>query len=492
MWPPTHHTHAGIALHLCPGLIESKAWRNGLLGLIVISVILLASGCTKEGASAQAAGKPNILFVMTDDMPEYLWDDMPNLRTHVANKGVRFRNAYVTQSLCCPSRATMLTGKYPHNHGITDNGGTSGGQAGFRASGQDRDTVATRVSAAGYKTALIGKYMNGYDGYVPPGWSYWYAKTGKHTANENGRTVDRSGPFPVTIASKAQAFLESSTDQANDPPFMLFYWTSQPHLPMNVPSGYRNLFTNEKVPRTPAFNEANVSDKPAYIRERPPLTADKVAAADEGYRDQMRTLTHLDDTLANMLDLLVDRGELANTYVVFTTDNGTLMGQHRWLGERGAKQVPYEEAAGVPLIVRGPDVPEGIVRNQLVANNDIAPTFAVWAGVEPPSGTDGRSIASVACANPPTSWRSAVLNEQHKLVDPSPARDYNAVMTKRYTYVEYATGEKELYDRAVDPYELQSKHDRPAYANTMAALSLRLHTLEGCKTDACRTAENGP
>jgi N-acetylglucosamine-6-sulfatase len=232
--------------------------------------------------------------------------------------------------------------------------------------------------------------------------------------------------------------------------------------------------------------------KPAYIRQRPRLTADQVAAADDGHRDQMRTLTHLDDTLANMFRLLANRGELANTYVVFTTDNGTLMGHHRWLRKHGSKQVPYKEAAGVPLIVRGPHAAGGIVRTNIVANNDIAPTFAQWAGVNPPSGADGRSIASVVSANPPASWRTALLNEQHMLKNESPAPNYDAVMTKRYTYVEYATGEKELYDRAVDPHELESKHNDPAYANTMAALSLRLQDLKDCKTDSCRTAENGP
>src|SRR5215203_3956903 len=175
-----------------------------------------------SGARAlTASARPNIIFVMTDDMPERLWSTMPTLRNRVGAQGARFTNAYVTQSLCCPSRATVLTGKYPHNHGITGNSAPNGGEAEFRSSGQDQDTVATRVRAEGYRTALVGKYMNAYTGeYVPPGWSYWYAKVGSSSVNDNGRILDSSGSFPVTIASKAQGFLNRATDQAGDPPFM--------------------------------------------------------------------------------------------------------------------------------------------------------------------------------------------------------------------------------------------------------------------------------
>src|SRR5215203_2040439 len=161
---------------------------------------------------AAAAERPNIVFVMADDMPGRLWSTMPALRDRVGAQGVRFRNAYVTQSLCCPSRATVLTGKYPHNHGITGNESPNGGEPEFRSTGQDLDTVATRVRAAGYRTALIGKYMNGYTGeYVPPGWSYWYAQSGgpsTRTANENGRIVDYSGSFPDDHSEQGPGLLE--------------------------------------------------------------------------------------------------------------------------------------------------------------------------------------------------------------------------------------------------------------------------------------------
>ena len=306
---------------------------------------------------------------------------MPTLKSRVSAEGARFTDAYVTQSLCCPSRATVLTGEYPHNHGITGNLAPNGGEAEFRSTGQDQDTIATRMQAGGYRTALVGKYMNGYKGeYVPPGWSYWYTKSGKNGINDNGRmTANRSGSFPVTIANRARAFLDGATDEADDPPFMLFYWTTQPHLPAKAPPGYRNGFQSAELPRPPSFDEADVSDKPAYIKNLPGLTREKVDRLETKHLIQLRTMSHVDDTLKGMLDLLEDRGELANTYVVFATDNGVHMGQHRYVIPRGSKSTPYEEAASTPLMIRGPGVPHGVVRTQLVANNDLAPTFAAWA-----------------------------------------------------------------------------------------------------------------
>jgi N-acetylglucosamine-6-sulfatase len=199
----------------------------------------------------------------------------------------------------------------------------------------------------------------------------------------------------------------------------------------------------------------------------------------------------VNDTVGAMLDLLGERGELDHTYVIFTTDNSTHMGEHRWFGQTGAKKTAYEEAANVLMYVRGPGIPAGSTSDELVLNNDLAPTFVNIAGGTPPVFADGRTLLPV-WTNTASDWRTAIMNER-PLDDSGSVQPYHAIMTERYTYVEYdTTGEKELYDRALDPYELESKHDDPAYADTMAALSLRLHALEGCKTDACRAAENGP
>lgn len=206
----------------------------------------------------------------------------------------------------------------------------------------------------------------------------------------------------------------------------------------------------------------------------------------------MRSVRQVDETVGAMLDLLRKRGELDHTYVVFTTDNSTHMGEHRWFGNHGAKDTAYEEAANVPMYVRGPGILPGSKSNKLVLNNDLAPTFVNIAGGSPPVLVDGRSLLPV-WTDTASTWRTAVMNER-PLDDSKPIPPYHAIITQQYTYVEYdnATGEKERYDRASDPYELESKHADSTYANTMAALPLRLHALEGCKADVCGTAENSP
>jgi N-acetylglucosamine-6-sulfatase len=198
---------------------------------------------------------------------------------------------------------------------------------------------------------------------------------------------------------------------------MLFYWTTQPHLPANVPPGYQNLFQEAKLPRPSSFNEPDVTDKPAYIKNLSRLTSTQIDQLEADHKTQRRNLTHVDDTLNDMLDLLGSRDELANTYVVFATDNGVHMGEHRYVVPRGSKSTPYQEAASTPLVVRGPDVPKGLLRTQLVANNDYASTFAKWAGVSPPEDADSRSFGPLLSATPPSSWRTALLNER-QLIEP--------------------------------------------------------------------------
>jgi N-acetylglucosamine-6-sulfatase len=242
-------------------------------------------------------------------------------------------------------------------------------------------------------------------------------------------------------------------------------------------------------PSKPSFDEADVSDKPQWIRDLPRITEADRTMLTNLKRNQLRSLRAVDDALNAILDMLQSRGELANTYVIFTTDNSDHMGEHRfWDALEGAKRTPYEEAANIPFVVRGPDVPAGVSRNHLVLNNDLAPTFAQIAEVTTPSFVDGRSLLPVWTASPPATWRTHILNERPSGSPIVPA--YWAVMTKKYTYVEYASGEKELYDRATDPYQLQSIHNT-ASSTTLTNLHNRLQSLKGCARDSCRKAEGG-
>jgi N-acetylglucosamine-6-sulfatase len=449
-------------------------------------------------AKSQTASRPNILFVMTDDQPKDTMIAMPEVSTRVRDMGMSLQNAYVSESLCCPSRASILRGQYPHNTGVERDGPPNGGVQTFRGNGKESSTIATLLEQSGYATGLVGKYMNGYDAsYTPPGWSYWYAKADASTpgdpARENDTVIDyagKPGNWGDRLDEKAMGFLDRSTDQASDGPFALFFWSGQPHLQAgDYADRYANMYTRVALPSKPSFDEADVSDKPQWVQDLPRISAGDRDQLTQWRRNQLRSVRQVDDTVGKMLDLLDQRGELDNTYVVFTTDNGTHMGEHRWFGYHGAKNTAYEEAANVPMYVRGPGVGVGSTSGKLVLNNDLAPTFARIAGLALPSYVDGRSLLPVWGRNG-AAWRTAILNERSvEVANPIPA--YRAAITRRYTYVEYDTSdsEKEFYNRKNDPYELVNAYDPAAPPFVLAS---RLQGLEGCARDACRVAEDVP
>ena len=457
-----------------------------------VVVLVTVSGSIDSVAAAE---RPNILFVMTDDQPQGMMMAMPEVRGRVQGMGMKLSNAYVSESLCCPSRASILRGQYPHNTGVVTNGGLPT----FRASGKEGNTVAHWLGRQGYSRALVGKYMNGYDAsYTPPGWSYWYAKADASTpgqkVRDNGRVIDfagKKGNWGDRFKASAMGNLDRRTNQASDGPFALFFWTGQPHLQAcDYAERYAGMYSEATLNPKPSFDEADASDKPSWIHNIGRIGDHERDQLKQWRLNQLRSLRQVDDTVGSMLDLLKRRGELDNTYIVFTTDNGTHMGEHRWFGEHGAKNTAYEEAANVPMFVRGPGIRAGSTSGKLVLNNDLAPTFVQMAGGTPPPFVDGRSVLPVMKERA-TTWRTAIMNER-PAKDGNPIPAYHAAITPRYTYVEYGTGEKELYDRNNDPYQLHSRHGDAAYADTMGALSNRLSALKGCAAVGCRAAEDGP
>jgi arylsulfatase A-like enzyme len=233
---------------------------------------------------------------------------------------------------------------------------------------------------------------------------------------------------------KALAFLEEATEEARDRPFALFVWTNVPHLPPPYAARHADLYEDEVLNTPPSFDEADVLDKPQWIRDLPRLSDEDRLMLSEWHRNQLRSLRAVDEMVGAILDLLQQRDVLGNTYVVFTTDNGTHMGEHRWWEERGAKDTAYEEAAGVPLAVRGPGVPAGQVRSQLVLNNDFAPTFADMTGAAVPEEVDGRSLLPLIDSASSEGWRTALLNERPQAGGGIPVPAYHVVITNRYTY----------------------------------------------------------
>lgn len=453
-----------------------------------------ASVRSGEASREQSADdRPNIVFVMTDDMEEKMMARMPMVRSRMINEGATFDNAFVTQSLCCPSRATALRGQYSHNHHITTNDVPDGGAVRFRRRELDESTFATWLQDSGYHTGLVGKYLNNTEKhYIPPGWDEWDGMVGMasdHLVNEDGHLHRYSQEILMTdvYTEKSLDFLRRATDEASDPPFMLWAGTFAPHLPADYAERDADLYTDTPLPKSPSFNEADVSDKPQWVRNTPQLGSGRIANLERQHRDRLRSLRDVDEMVGDILKLLEDRGELENTFVVFTTDNGLQTGQHRLT----KKATPYEEAAGVPLVVRGPGVPAGAVRDQLVINNDFAPTFADWADTGVPGFVDGRSFAPLLQQNPPTDsdWRTAILNEQ-ELRQRFHIPDYGAVRTKTHTYVRWKTGERELYDLQKDPYELENINDK-ADPITLARLKTRLKMLSVCRGSTC-VATEGP
>jgi arylsulfatase A-like enzyme len=447
-----------------------------------------------QGAVAQTAERPNFVVVMTDDLDERSMEQLVGIRSIMNANGVNFENAFVNYALCCPSRASFFRGQYPHNHGITSDDAKLGAPR-FRQLGRDQSTIATWLKSAGYRTKYLGKYLNGYSGsYVPPGWDEWSAFVNCACDNvvyEGGRNVQLAGNSTDVFAEKASDFIRRSSANP-EVPFFVMVGTRAPHRPPEVASRYSNSFSNAQLPQrpsSPSFDEEDVSDKPQWVQSHPPLTQAKIDREQTLYRQRLRSMLPVEDLLRKVIATLEQSGELDNTYIFFTSDNGFHQGQHRLVG--GDKKTPYEEDIGVPLMVRGPGVPAGEVREELVLNNDFAPTIAELAGasIPDPKEVDGSSFAPLLSGSPPSSWRTAFLEEGWRPQSP-PVPTNKAVRTQDHILIEYNTGEKELYDLNADPYQLQSK-PRTGNEQLYSTLQTRLNALKACSGAACRSAEWG-
>ena len=466
------------------------------LGTAMVSVVLVllsANGLLSEnrGAEAQTTSRPNIVFVMTDDLDERSMEQLGGIQQVMGSNGTTFKNAYVTYSLCCPSRATFLRGQYPHNHGILGNVPPLGGEAKFRNLSLDRSTVATWLNDAGYQTKYIGKYMNGYrDLYKPPGWDEWFVLQGDESnnqVNDDGRSITLTGHSTDVFANEATDFIRRSS--ANQAPFFVMVGTKAPHRPPEVAARYQNSFVDTPLPRPPNFDEPDVSDKARWLQAYPRLSQAEIDYAQTLYRERLRSMLSVEDLLKQTITTLQETGELGNTYIFFTSDNGFHLGEHRL--PRG-KRTSYEEDIGVPLMVRGPGVPAGITRQQLVINNDFAPTIANLAGVAPPGFVDGSSFVPLLSASPPSFWRMAFLEEGtlETIDTDTPTPTHKGVHTREHMFVEYAeTAEEELYDLNADPYQLQSISRTANSEQLYSTLENRLNALRACSGEACRSAE---
>jgi N-acetylglucosamine-6-sulfatase len=430
--------------------------------------------------------QPNIVLILTDDQ-RYDELSMPNVRSALMQKGVTFSNGFVVNPLCCPSRATILTGKYSHGTDIYSNIPPHGGFATFTNNGEDSSTIATWLDDAGYYTGFFGKYLNGYSvkkiGYVPPGWNQWGALA--LTGSEGGEHVGGYYNYAMSVNGTEQDYGSAPSDYSTtvlgndavsfvqnaptDRPFFLYFAPRAPHGPATPPNRYKSAFPNLEPLRPPNYNEADVSDKPAYIQALKPLDPTQQATQDALRLHQYQSLLRVDDYVGSIVGALRKTGRLTDTLIVFASDNGLTFAEHRWPG----KLVPYEESIRVPIIARYDALggSAGRVDKHLVLNLDFAPTIAAAGGVSAP-GAEGVSFLPLL-QNHPAGWRTNFLIE-HAEYKGFQVPDYCAVRNQRYIYVKYGTGEEELYDLTADPYELQNLASDPTMADTKAMLYTRM------------------
>jgi arylsulfatase A-like enzyme len=538
------------------------------LGMVAGMTGATAASETDTAPAAKSGKKPNVVFILTDDLDLTSYTDpsrFPKFNSLMTQQGTTFSNFFVTDSLCCPSRSSILRGQYVHNHDVQGNKPPDGGFEKFHANGDEKSTMATWMHDAGYRTGLLGKYLNGYPktvdpSFVPPGWDEWDSPNGgnpyaefNYRMNENGKNV-AYGANPQdylvdVLSNKAGSFIE----QQSNKPFFLYVAPFVPHQPATPAPRHADAFPDVQAPRTASFNEADMSAEPQWLRDRPLLGDRQIAAIDALYRKRLQSMLAVDDLVEHVVDTLQKTGQLDNTYIVFTSDNGFHLGQHRL---PPGKQTAFEEDIHVPLVVRGPGVPQGKTVDDLAMNIDFAPSFAELGGAKSPSFVNGRSLVpALRGKSPGDNARKSVLVEHFTggggtrgrpgattttttatttarttagsaraaaRAQPAPDPDtdtsppnagtpktgprapavrkgqfppvaipeYAALRTGQYTYVEYVTGERQLYDLRNDPDQLHNIAGT-ADPKLVEDLAKQLAALRNCKAAGCRTADRG-
>jgi len=456
--------------------------------LTVAIAAALASALAASATGAHTPARPakrgsarrlNVVLILSDDERVDGSTVMRNVRRLIAGHGVSFNDYFVTTSECGPSRASILTGLYSHDSGVLDNFGLHSYPA-F----DDTSTLAVWLHRSGYETALVGKYLNDYTLYghneIPPGWDDWQVMDSvpmeeyyNYSINDNGR-LEHFGDAPqdystTVLTRKATSFIHNARK-----PFFLYFAPIAPHLPAIPAKQDQGRLENIAPLNTPSMNEANIGDKPWRAWHKNMLKAAAMLYQRNVRVRQLESLYALDRSVKEVVTALREKHVLNNTVIIYTSDNGFLWGEHRL----GGKLWPYEESTHVPLIVRTPWTHHASVDDKPVLNIDLAPTVSELADVTPSSPEDGRSFVPLLHGRR-VRWRKSFVIEylgrnQLKVGGPPP---YIAVHTRRYLYVEYRRGWRELYDLRRDPWELRNVAGSPGYAAIQASLQTLLHRL---------------
>jgi arylsulfatase A-like enzyme len=535
------------------GMQQGRRRRSWTVAVVTAAATVLtvavASPTTPSAAGttgAAAQTRPNIVVIMVDDMRDDDLRFMPATRRLVAGAGARFVNSFSPNPLCCPARASAISGLYTHNHRVFDISRPYGGFVAF----DDRSTLPTWLRAAGYATIHIGKYLNGYGRmprpgttsgrstrYVPPGWTDWRASLdgglpARHpqhggTYNFMDTTLSRDGRGFVNYQGRYQSTVYGGLTESvirsrarSDRPFFLYVAYTAPHAgaprepddprPTLLPTGVRNAWSTTARPKSvrgrfdgvvkaaPGADwvDPDPSDKPPHLRLGPLSRAER-AALREVTRQRAEALRVVDRQVQRTIDALRASGELGRTVVLFTSDNGYFLGEQ---GVRQGQILPHEPSLRVPLLIRGPGIPAGVVRTDPFTTLDIAPTLAEAAGAVPARPLDGLSMLGVAQGGD-RGWDRPILTESRPKgplrntdeaggpLEEGEAADVRfaiGVRTPRYLYVDNASGWEELYDVVADPEQYHNLVTDPAHGEALARLRELLSVLRACDGAACR------
>jgi N-acetylglucosamine-6-sulfatase len=564
----------------------SRAVVGARLAFVALLVALLTTGAVimsqkARAAEVAAAQRPSFVVIQTDDQTlDQLYASMtpagaatiqamPNTLSLIAEKGVTFDSYYDSYPLCTPSRVSLLTGRYAHNHNDRGNVQPNGGYTGMKYRAADTHNLPNWLQGAGYRTIHIGKFLNGYGDPpydngtdVPPGWNAWHSIERSDTnhyaygyeLNDNG-TID--GPFgdsgswdtreygerddigcPTAPTNGKPCFYVSDvlnriSDEellgtSPEQPFYLQVDYTNPHGDFRRPAGpepairHYGSFAGAPLPhnRKQGLNEANVNDKPRFIREAAFLGTSEMHTYRVYYQKGLESLRSIDEGVKSIVDTLGAMHRLRNTYILFTSDNGFFYGEHRLTG---GKFLAYEPSTHLPLLVRGPGIKQNSSTNELVGVQDIAPTILELAGVKPDKSVDGRSLVPYwkdtdlrstrpllyesfvetsdveqngGAESPAVTYarkNGAAAPAKHgKSGEPTagasivaPPKDYEGIRLGAYKYIEWPDGEKELYDVEKDPFELENIARNANFFPIRAFLHAQLIRLESCVGRVC-------
>lgn len=514
-----------------------------------IALLAIAGGALLAHEAQGAPSQKNVVFILTDDMTTSELSAMPNVQSLLAAQGTSFNEAYDSFPLCCPSRATMMSGQYMHNHGVRGNLPPNGGWPKFRP--HESNDLAVWLHDDGYYNVHIGKYLNGYaptDGIlpVPDGWSEWYGKVSEDALYFNYQLIEKTGPSATphitfygdqpsdyqtdVFSNRAVNFIDDTAVSAQ--PFWLNLWFNSPHGPFDPAPRDLYRLAGTPLPKLPGFNEKDMSDKPKWLRRqaKKPLSKKQTALIARERRRQEEQLISVDQSVGEVVQSLKARGILDDTYIIFASDNGIFRGEHRIAS---GKFLPYDPASRVPLIIRGPGIPAGGVSNELVWNGDIPQTILQIASGSQNDAVDGRSLLPYAENPVRRSTRPILLEgdtgpggtgtESSAQSSSASAREarvhvagergvsnleqepdaiksadqtnhapaYRSIRTDRYEYTVYANGQTELYDMKRDPAQLHSLALNPRYRLVRKWLYNALIPLSSCVGASCRV-ELGP